>query len=135
LFGRGGFHEQQLLVPTDRFAAFVQGMRELRARHGIPITLASGKLFAGAGKLLCFRGAGIAFAINYPRSARSVAFAVDVDALCIELRAVPNVIKDSRLPTAVVRQCYPAYEEFCTKLQEFDPRRRYRSEVSMRREL
>ena len=135
LFGRGGFHEQQLLIPTERFAAFAEGIRKLQTLHAMPITLASGKLFAGAGKLLCFRGAGIAFAINYPRCARSAEFAAHVDALCIELGALPNLIKDSRLPAEVARQCHPGYEEFRIRLHEFDPHRRYRSELSTRLDL
>jgi decaprenylphospho-beta-D-ribofuranose 2-oxidase len=132
LFGKRGFHECQLVIPDN---AFVDFMREVRTRLGqrrVPVTLASGKLFAGERDRLRFTGNGICFAFNFPRCHAGSHFAQFLDSLLIEFRAWPNLIKDSRLTHQVVRAAYPEYERFCSELSIFDPQRLYQSELSRR---
>ncbi|HWI13391.1 MAG TPA: FAD-binding oxidoreductase [Burkholderiales bacterium] len=135
MFGRSGFHEYQALVPERVFAPYVREVREAIATCDVPVTLASGKLFAGEQRLLRFTGAGICLALNFPRSPSSPLLMERLDALVIEAGGIPNIIKDSRLPAEVVERSYPEYENFRSALRTYDPQRWYRSELSERLRL
>ncbi|CAO3383410.1 FAD-binding oxidoreductase [Azospirillum argentinense] len=130
LFGRAGFHEHQVIVPADRFTDYIEGVRDAAA--GTPIALASGKLFAGDSDLLRFSGSGICFAVNLPRRPGSAEVMGRLDRLMLELGGRPNIIKDSRLPRAVVEAAYPDCDRFRSILRDWDPGRLFRSELSER---
>ncbi|KAA0677441.1 FAD-binding oxidoreductase [Azospirillum brasilense] len=132
LFGRAGFHESQVIVPMERFADYIEGVRRASAHARIPIALASGKLFAGESDLLRFSGTGLCFAINLPRRRGSAGMMERLDELTLELGGRPNIIKDSRLPRAVVEATYPGYDRFKAILRHWDPDRTFRSELSER---
>lgn len=131
-FGAGGFHEYQVVVPESNFSQYVIGVKNFLAKNRIPITLASGKLFAGQQDLLRFSGNGICFALNFARSAESPKFLAYLDKLLLECGGIPNIIKDSRLPLEIVQSAYPEYDKFRRLLREFDPQRIYKSELSER---
>ncbi len=135
LFGRMGFHEFQHVVPIPRWAEYLAALKTRLADHPLPVTLASAKLFRGEQDLLRFTGDGVCMAINIPRMNGSLEFAAFLDDLLPSLGAIPNIIKDSRLPQAVVARTYPHYELFRRRLHAFDPQRLYRSELSRRLEL
>lgn len=131
-FGPRGFHEYQAIVPDDRFADYIGEARRLAKRHEITITLASGKAFGGESRLLRFAGKGICFALNIPRTAGSPAMLGELDRVLMASGGRPNLIKDSRLPQAVVQACCPEYDRFCDLVRQADPSRRFRSELSDR---
>ena len=135
LFGKGGFHEYQIIIPFSRYQEFMSMLQQRLETHPFPITLASGKLFQGEQKLLRFTGEGICFSFNFPRSSSSLQFAEFLDKLAVQCAAQPNLIKDSRLPAAVVSATYPEYERFRKLLRAFDPNRSFRSELSDRLQL
>jgi decaprenylphospho-beta-D-ribofuranose 2-oxidase len=132
MFGKQGFHEYQVVVPHHRFDEYVAGMRSAILKHRVAVTLASAKLFAGPFDLLRFAGDGVCFAINIPRGSRSMAFLADMDRLIITTGGHPNIIKDSRLPKAVVEATYPDFEQFRAILHRWDETRVFRSELSAR---
>ena len=132
LYGRRGFHEYQVLVPFGEAAAFVEEARRRAARRGVAVALCSAKAFEGAGDFLRFDGDGIAVAFDFPRGNAGTRFMEDLDAMTIAVRGKPNIVKDSRLPAAVVRACYPDFDRFRTALHRFDPKRRIRSTLSER---
>lgn len=132
LFGRPGFHEYQLLVPRESFEALAAALRELLRHRPTPVTLASCKLFRGEQTHLRFDGSGLCLALDFPRGAAGSALAAQLDQLLPTLGAVPNVMKDSRLPRGVVQACFPGYERFASALRQFDPERLYASELSER---
>lgn len=132
LFGGRGFHEYQALLPAGRMEHYLDQVRRYLSRRQVAVTLASAKLFKGRPELLRFTGDGVCFALNLPRTAGSPAFLAFLDGLLVELGGIPNIIKDSRLPRAVVEACYPEVERFRGQLRAFDPRRLYRSELSGR---
>lgn len=134
-FGPAGFHEYQVVVPEDKFPEFVDGVRQFLRKNSLPITLASAKLFSGKSDLLRFTGKGICFAIDFPRQKESQEFLNYLDDLLIRCGGIPNIIKDSRISRRVVEACYPEYGKFKRLLNEFDPKRLYRSELSERLEL
>ena len=135
MFGPAGFHESQLLVPVDVFDEFIAALRLWLSQNELPITLASAKFFNGKQRALRFCGKGICFAVNFPRSPAGERFLVFLDELCLKLKLLPYIAKDSRLPLAVVRGCYPEYESFKERLKKYDPERLFCSELSRRLEL
>lgn len=135
LFGRAGFHEYQVVVPRAAFAEYARALREFLAKEAMPVTLASCKLFRGAGTHLRFDGDGVCVALDFPRGREGTRLCAFLDDLSRSLRAAPNIVKDSRLPLAVVADCHPGYAGFRDALRRFDPERLYASEVSERLEL
>ena len=135
LYGRRGFHEYQALVPAALAASFVDDVRARARKRGVTIALCSAKAFAGEGRFIRFAGDGIAIAFNYPRGGAATELMADIDALLIEAGGKPNIVKDSRLPAAIARACYPELDGFRAELRRFDPKRRIRSSLSERLEL
>lgn len=131
-FGPAGFHESQVIVPEERFPEYVDGVKEFLKKKSLPITLASAKLFSGTSDLLRFSGGGICFALDFPRQKEAQDFLPYLDTLLVRCGGIPNIIKDSHLSRDVVEATYPEYEKFKRLLQEFDPKRLYRSELSER---
>jgi decaprenylphospho-beta-D-ribofuranose 2-oxidase len=135
LFGRPGLVEYQVIVPFDRTESFLAGLGRLILSVGPPSVMLSMKAFAGEPSRLRFDGDGICLTLNLKRSATTLDLLARLDELSIDTGARPNIIKDSRLPARVVRACYPEYERFRAELAAFDPRRRFRSELSERLQL
>jgi len=78
---------------------------------------------------------GICFTLNFPRCAAGASFIQYLDRLTIELGLIPYIVKDSRLPLAVVKHAYKQYDQFKAQLRGYDRERLYRSELSNRLEL
>ncbi len=135
LFGTAGFHEYQAIIPAGGIAEYAEAIRNYLARSPIAITLASGKLFRGQRELLRFAGEGLCLALNFPRAPESGHFLQFLDRLIVRLGGIPSVIKDSRLPHTVVDASYPEAQRFRELLHKFDPKRRFRSELSDRLHL
>ena len=132
LYGRPGLAEYQALVPhaaTDAFLRELEG-EALRARP--PLVMASMKLFRGGPRWLRFEGDGVCFTANLVRSRDGLGFLSILDRLTLAARGIPHLIKDSRLPAAVVAGSYPEYERFREALRSHDPDRLFRSELSTR---
>ncbi len=132
LFGRPGFHESQVIVPHDAFPAFMEAIRTHSRRLGAPISLGAGKLFAGTAEGLRFDGDGICIAVNLRRGRAAAAFLAALDQDMVRLGGRPNLIKDSRLPRAVFDATVPDADRVRHALRAWDPRRRFRSELSER---
>lgn len=132
LFGRPGFHESQVIVPQNALPAYAEAIRQQSARHGASITLGAGKIFAGAGTDLRFDGDGICIAVNLRRGRAATAFLDALDQDVIRFGGKPNIIKDSRLPQSVFEATYPDADKVRRGLRAWDPKRRFRSELSER---
>lgn len=132
LFGTRGFHEYQVVIPTERIRDYLDAVRDYLARRPFAVTLASAKLFRGQPELLRFTGEGPCFALNFPHTPETSTFLAFLDELVISLGGIPNIIKDSRLPRSVVEACYPGAQRFRDQLRTFDPKRLFRSELSER---
>jgi decaprenylphospho-beta-D-ribofuranose 2-oxidase len=132
LFGRRGFHEHQVIVPREAFAAYARAVRRFVEDDRAPVTLASCKLFRGTRAHLRFDGDGVCVALDFPRGDAGTRLAQFLDGAAREVKAPPNVVKDSRLPREVAAACHPGYEAFRDALARHDPERLYVSEVSER---
>ncbi len=132
LFGRRGLVEAQVIVAGSRIEAFLAELETLLLRMGPSSVMISMKLFRGEPRLLRFEGNGVCVTVDFSRSAATTKFLGRFDEMCAAAGALPNLIKDSRIPLATVRRCYPGYEEFRDRILAHDPERRFRSELSER---
>lgn len=131
-YGRPGFHETQVIVPHAALPEYVACLRQHSTRFRAPIALGAGKLFAGAPAGLRFDGDGVCIAINLRRGRAAADFLTALDRDVVRLGGRPNIVKDSRLPRAVFEAAYPAADAVRSGLRAWDPKRRFRSEVSER---
>ncbi len=134
-FGKPGLFEHQAVVPVRNFDAYIDKVQWWLGRNELPITIASSKMFRGKKELLRFADDGVCFALDFPHCSAGMRFLEFLDELTIEVQALPNISKDSRLPLSVVQATYPEYEKFRTMLHSYDPKRRYQSELSRRLKL
>lgn len=135
-FGKNGLHEHQVIVPVNQFSSYIERVQWWLRRNELPITMASSKWFNGQKKFLRFNGAGVCFALDFPRCPSASKFLHFLDELTIDTQSTPNIIKDSRLPRHVIEKTYRGeYHDFRSKLLYFDPKRKYQSELSRRLEL
>jgi decaprenylphospho-beta-D-ribofuranose 2-oxidase len=132
LFGRRGFREYQVLVPTDAWAAAAREVRRLVAAADVPVTLGSLKLFRGEPRLLWFRGEGVCLAIDVPAGERAHGLFAQLDRMALEHGALVNLSKDSRVDATTVRTLYPGYDNFRERLNDYDPKRRLDSMLRRR---
>ena len=130
--GNRGFHEYQVLLPSEVALDFLQQLGEVAQYFGVIITLASAKSFEGKQDLLRFSGNGVCFAVNFLQNSRSNELLEWLDRNIVEYGGRPNIIKDSRLPREVVEACYPDIDIFRTQLKDFDKNRLSKSAMSMR---
>lgn len=131
-FGRRGLREYQVIVPRERWSAFLDGLRPLLASARLPITLASLKLFAGSARHLRFNGAGVCLALDVPAVPAALSFFAALDELAYRHEARINLSKDSRVERETCRRLFPDYDAFATELRAFDPARRCRSRLRER---
>jgi decaprenylphospho-beta-D-ribofuranose 2-oxidase len=132
LFGAAGFREYQAIVPDYAIGDYVESVRAYLRAQPLPITLSSAKAFAGRRELLRFTGAGVCLALDVPAGAAADRFMTFLDERVVALGGLPNIIKDSRLPRAVVDACYGEANRFRDALRAFDPKRLFRSDLSER---
>lgn len=132
LFGRKGFCETQAIIPDARYGDYVEELSALVRRSGATIALGVAKPFAGASEHLRFAGDGIGLALQLPRGAAASAFLAEHDRLVVAAAGRPNIIKDSRLPRAIVEATYPDCDRFRAALGRWDKERLFRSELSAR---
>lgn len=135
LFGKNGFHESQVLFPNHTFEFAMSELKKGILKFKIPLTLASCKLFSGKQELLRFNGQGIVFAINFPRTNKSLEFLKWWDAVVLETKGLPSLIKDSRLSLGMVEKTYQQFADFKSALQRWDPERLFRNSLSERLSL
>jgi decaprenylphospho-beta-D-ribofuranose 2-oxidase len=132
LFGRRGFREYQVLIPTDAWPAASREVQRLVAAADLPVTLGSLKLFRGAAKLLWFRGDGVCLAMDVAAGDASERLFAELDRVALDLGGLVNLSKDSRLAASTVRALYPGFGEFCRRLSDHDPKRRFDSMLRRR---
>ena len=77
-----------------------------------------------------FSGDGFSIVLECPNSNSTIKFFEKMDELVISHKAIPNIIKDSRLTKNVIEKCYPQYIEFSKILKKIDPNRIFKSQCS-----
>ena len=130
LYGKKGFREYQVLLSKNSIRDFVHDLTGLVKKEKPDLNIISLKPFRGNQKFLQFCGNGFSVAMDFPNSQSTNRFFPKIDELVISYKAIPNIIKDSRIPKNVVENCFPEYNEFCKILKKIDPDRVFRSHLS-----
>jgi decaprenylphospho-beta-D-ribofuranose 2-oxidase len=134
-FGARGFHEYQMVLSHDAWASAADDFERVLSRSPVPVTLGSLKLFAGPPRWLWFRDEGVCVTVDVPAVADALVLFRRLDDLAADYGARVNLAKDSRLDASTVAKLFPQYDAFRTRLERFDPARRFDTALRRRLEL
>ena len=132
MFGKKGFIETQILVKNSNVEEFLEEFETIFNFHKPSITLYSIKNISGQQKYLRFEDNRICLTFDFINNKRNIEFINLLDGLCIKYRALPSIIKDSRLSASTIDLCYEFINNFREDLKKFDSKRVYKSELSER---
>ncbi|MDC0632227.1 FAD-dependent oxidoreductase [Candidatus Pelagibacter sp.] len=132
MFGKKGFLESQILVPSDKTDIFLDELEYLFRTEMPCITLFTIKKMVGEQNYLRFENNGMCFTFDFINNKKNLLFMDKLDSLCKKYKFLPSIIKDSRLNLETVKECYKDYDNFKDDLFKFDKKRNYRSELSDR---
>ena len=135
LYGSNGFNEYQVLIKKKYSVEFIDDLTKLIKSEKPSLTILVMKLFNGKQKLLHFSDEGLSIILNLKHCNSTLKFLKKLDDIVISYKALPYIVKDSRLTKEVVEQCYPEYHVFKEILNEIDPKRIFKSELSERMNL
>ena len=135
LYGSNGFNEYQVLIKKKYSVEFIDDLTKLIKSEKPSLTILIMKLFNGKQKLLHFSDEGLSIILNLKHCNSTLKFLKKLDDILISYKALPYIVKDSRLTKEVVEQCYPEYHVFKEILNEIDPKRIFKSELSERLNL
>ena len=135
LYGSNGFNEYQVLIKKKYSVEFIDDLTKLIKSEKPSLTILVMKLFNGKQKLLHFSDEGLSIILNLKHCNSTLKFLKKLDDILISYKALPYIVKDSRLTKEVVEQCYPEYHVFKEILNEIDPKRIFKSELSERLNL
>jgi len=135
LYGMRGFNEYQILVDHNHSNEFISELCKLIKTNKPPLTFLFMKMFRGEQKYVRFSKNGLSIILNLKHCKETLDFLNKLDELVISFNVMPYIIKDSRLSKKVVEQCYPQYHDFKEILNQIDPKRIFKSELSKRLEL
>ena len=135
LYGSNGFNECQVLIKKKYSVEFIDDLTKLIKSEKPSLTILVMKLFNGKQKLLHFSDEGLSIILNLKHCNSTLKFLKKLDDIVISYKALPYIVKDSRLTKEVVEQCYPEYHVFKEILNEIDPKRIFKSELSERMNL
>ena len=134
-YGNRGYLNHQVIIPEKNINVYFKRFHELQRSLGIRIVLTMSKLFRGKQILLHFNGNGIGFGFDLINCKESISFLNKLDNINTELGCITCPIKDSRLTAIVAKKQYKEYDLFRQKLNDFDPKRIFKSALSDRLEL
>lgn len=134
-YGRQGLMELQMLIPGPACADYIPEFEALVRKRRLPVYLTTLKAFQGRQTLLNYTGDGYSLTLDMPANSATRALYAELDELNCRYGAITNICKDSRLDARTARRQYPELESFSRRLREFDPSRRFASEISERIEL
>jgi len=135
LYGSNGLNEYQVLIKKKYSVEFIDDLTKLIKSEKPSLTILVMKLFNGKQKLLHFSDEGLSIILNLKHCNSTLKFLKKLDDIVISYKALPYIVKDSRLTKEVVEQCYPEYYVFKEILNEIDPKRIFKSELSERMNL
>ena len=132
LFGKRGFREYQVLFSWHTWQLAADEIRKLISKTNLPVTLGSLKLFSGKPHYLSFSGDGVCITINVANNLMSKDFFQSLDEITIKYNGRINLCKDSRTNVELVKQLFPEYELFKQRINTFDTKRIFVSDLRNR---
>jgi decaprenylphospho-beta-D-ribofuranose 2-oxidase len=133
VLGARGFREYQLLIPQQRFTLAIERIESVIKHARARCSLASLKLLDSPSGLLRFSGSGIALALDVPADGSEVRLFSSLDEVARETGSLINLSKDSRVSQDLVRDLFPAYDEFRSGIRAVEAGRR--SDSALRRRI
>ena len=130
LFGPKGFIESQILVSSKNIEIFMDEFLNIFKKHSPIITLFSLKNMRGEHNYLRFEDNSVCVSFDFTNTKKNMEFMDLVDKLCVKHKAIPSIIKDSRLNKKTVNDCYVYCQDFKNKLKNYDNKRVYQSAIS-----
>jgi decaprenylphospho-beta-D-ribofuranose 2-oxidase len=131
-FGRTGMRELQILFDDTSINPFIRALEHLAARERQPLIMASLKRFRGRQRSLSPTGVGYLVAIDLLPGKAADRIMAQIDGLMLDLGGQPNLSKDSRICREVAARSIRNYATFAERLRQYDPSRRFCSELSER---
>jgi len=132
MFGKHGFREYQLIINSKYWEAFIVKLEKLIVDHRISVALASLKLFKGQKQFLNFVDDGVCLALDIANTKNCIYFLKDLDQVLLEYHGILNLSKDSRASSDLIRNMFPGYDDFKNKLNSFDSKKRFSSNLRKR---
>ena len=134
-FGKKGFYESQLLISENTIEDFFDEFKFIYKKFNPTISLFSVKNMRGTQEFLRFEDNKICVTFDFINNKKNILFMSELDKICVKLKIIPSIIKDSRLSKKIVEQCYPEYSRFRDLINNYDKKRIYKSEISQRLEI
>lgn len=135
LYGRRGFCEYQMIIPSSGAIDFFADFEALVRRHRPDGVMCSLKLFKATERYLNFAKDGVCFTMDFAANPSTKNFLKHLDEMCVSYKGIPNLIKDSRLKRQTVAATYAEYGSFRSALATYDPKRYFQSELSQRLDI
>jgi len=123
------------LISNDKINVFFDEFKFVYKKFNPTISLFSFKNMKGKQEFLRFEDNKICVTFDFINNKQNFLFMSEIDKICIKLKIIPSIIKDSRLSKKTVEQCYPDYLRFRDLINIYDKRRIYKSEISQRLEI
>ncbi|WP_207461066.1 FAD-binding oxidoreductase [Azospirillum sp. SYSU D00513] len=112
IYGRSGFFQYQCVLPKAVSAAGLRSLLETIASTGNASFLAVLKLFGRQEGVLSFPMEGYTLALDFPANAASMNLMLALDRIVADHGGRLYLAKDARMGTSLLRQGYPALENF-----------------------
>jgi decaprenylphospho-beta-D-ribofuranose 2-oxidase len=129
-YGKKGFVERQILVPDVQVNSYIDKFEALLRKYRPQIVLGSCKFFSGKQSLLHFAGTGLVISIDVMPDEENKAFHDALDEMNVEMKAIDNIAKDSRVTKDLIASEYPEYGKFRELLSAHDSSRQLASALS-----
>ena len=123
---------QDVLIPHKAVHSYLLEFKKTLLKKSPFISLCQLKLFKGKTNLLNFDGSGLCLAIHLRADRCSFDTLKHLDRINIEHGCITNIIKDSRVEPDILRKQCPGYDEFLTRLMDYDQKWTFQNIISQR---
>jgi decaprenylphospho-beta-D-ribofuranose 2-oxidase len=136
LYGRSGFVQHQMVVPDHRREAIAEALHALSAAGHPSFLSVLKRLGPSSGGLLSFPMPGWTLAVDVPNRGSATGHLLDrLDGIALRAGGRVNLAKDSNLTAERFAAMYSRLPEWQQVRDEFDPSRRFRSDLARRLRL
>jgi decaprenylphospho-beta-D-ribofuranose 2-oxidase len=136
MYGRRGFVQFQCVIPDDQARPALHQLLAAITTSGLASFLAVIKTLGRAGLgHLSFPAPGITLALDFPVRDNTAGLLARLHGITADHGGRIYLAKDSCVAAALMPQMYPRLTQFRAVLQEVDPGRRMRSDMSSRLQL
>lgn len=132
VYGPAGFVNYQCALPRGRARAGLAGLLERIAASGAASSLSVLKSLGPGTGMLAFPIDGYSLAVDFRITPTTLRLMAELDTIVMAHGGRIYLAKDARMPPAMLRQGYPALDEFEAVRQRVDPGHKFTSLQSQR---